>query len=400
MSVLELKERSSWKEVPISSIGTVVGGGTPPTSHSEYYDGNIPWITPKDLSGGHERHISRGERNITQLGYDNSSAQILPAGTVLFSSRAPIGYVAIAKNELCTNQGFKSVVPKPGVCDSSFLYYLLTYYKNDIEAIASGTTFMEVSGTALKNFVVRIPDLPTQEKIAAILSSLDDKIEVNNQINRNLEEQAKAIFKSRFADFEPFGGCKPDNWTSGALGDYVVIKRGGSPRPIQDYLSDTGLHWLKISDATACSSPFLIDISEHIKESGLSKTVFLPAGALVLSNSATPGIPKILDIDTCIHDGWLYFPESKLSKEFLFLFFKYIRSNLVSLGNGSVFTNLKTDILKSYPFDMPDDQTLRAFDDIVIPMFETIKNTTRESNKLVQLRDALLPKLMSGEIDI
>lgn len=177
----------NWNEFTISAIGDVVGGGTPSTKNNEYYGDEISWITPKDLSNFNERYISRGERSISQKGYDNSSAQMLPAGTVLFSSRAPIGYVAIAQNELCTNQGFKSVIPHPEVCDSEFLYYLLCYRKHDIEAIASGTTFMEVSGTALKNFVVRIPDISTQKKIAQILSSLDEKIEQNAQINHNLE---------------------------------------------------------------------------------------------------------------------------------------------------------------------------------------------------------------------
>ena len=389
-----------WNKFAISAIGDVVGGGTPSTKHDEYYGDEISWITPKDLSNFNGRYISRGERSISQKGYDNSSAQKLPAGTVLFSSRAPIGYVAIAQNELCTNQGFKSVIPHPDVCDSEFLYYLLCYHKYDIEAIASGTTFMEVSGTALKNFIVRIPDIDTQKKIASVLSSLDRRIESNNLINHNLEEQAKAIFKSWFVDFEPFGYRTPCDWEIGTLGDFVEIKRGGSPRPIQDYLSDCGLRWLKISDATACSSPFIIDIKEHIKESGLSKTVLLRAGSLVLSNSATPGIPKFLDVDSCIHDGWLYFPMSKLSNEFLFLFFKHIRPNLVSLGNGSVFTNLKTDILKAYPFILPDEQTLSAFNDMVVPVFDRIKNNSRETNNLAKLRETLLPKLMAGEIDI
>ena len=171
---------TKWNEFTISAIGDVIGGGTPSTKHDEYYNDEIAWITPKDLSNFKGRYISRGERSISQKGYDNSSAQMMPAGTVLFSSRAPIGYVAIAKNELCTNQGFKSVVPHPEVCDSEFLYYLLCYRKHDIEAIASGTTFMEVSGTALKNFVVRMPDISTQKKIASVLSSLDKRIEGNN----------------------------------------------------------------------------------------------------------------------------------------------------------------------------------------------------------------------------
>lgn len=178
---------STWNEFTISAIGNVVGGGTPSTKHPEYYGDDIPWITPKDLSNFNARYIARGERSISQQGYDNSSTQMMPVGTVLFSSRAPIGYVAIAQNELCTNQGFKSVIPHSEICDSEFLYYLLSYRKHDIEAIASGTTFMEVSGTALKNFVVRIPDISTQKRIASVLSVLDARIESNQAINHNLE---------------------------------------------------------------------------------------------------------------------------------------------------------------------------------------------------------------------
>ena len=184
------------------------------------------------------------------------------------------------------------------------------------------------------------------------------------------------------------------------MGDFVEIKRGGSPRPIQQYLAEDGFLWLKISDATGITSPYILDIKEHIKESGLKKTVFLNAGSLVLSNSATPGIPKILDVDSCIHDGWLYFPKSKLSNEYLYLYFKYIRKGLVALGNGSVFTNLKTDILKNYPTALPSEGVLADFESIIQPMFEQILTLTRENHSLNLLRDTLLPKLMSGELDV
>ena len=107
---------------------------------------------------------------------------------------------------------------------------------------------------------------------------------------------------------------QPSEWQNTNLGKLVEIKRGGSPRPIKDYLSHSGLRWLKISDVTGLNSPFVLEIKEHIKKEGLSKTVFLKKGALILSNSATPGIPKILDVDSCIHDGWLYFSKSELSK--------------------------------------------------------------------------------------
>ena len=370
----------NWKTCTIGDLGRVVGGATPSTKKAENYDGGtIAWITPKDLAGFSGRFISRGERNITEQGLKSCSTQLMPAHTVLFSSRAPIGYIAIAEQEVCTNQGFKSVVPDEKT-DYMFLYYLLKYNKEKIENLGSGTTFKEVSGSTMRGIEVRVPEtIEEQQRIASVLSALDDKIEKNTEVNENLEQQAQALFKSWFLDYEPWNGIAPDSWINGKLGDFADIKRGGSPRPIQEYLSESGLRWLKISDVTSLQTPFVIDIKDHIIEEGLKKTVFLKAGSLVLSNSATPGVPKILDVDSCIHDGWLYFPESKFSKEYLYLFFKYIRQQLVNLSNGSVFNNLKTDILKGYPTVLPDEETLTRFNEVVQPMFLQMQNLTRES---------------------
>ena len=178
---------AEWVERKISDIGTVVGGATPSTKKPENYEGGkIAWITPKDLSTFSGRYIERGERNITEIGLKSCSTQLLPPNTVLFSSRAPIGYVAIATNGVCTNQGFKSVIPNENT-DPLFLFYLLKYNKDKIEEMGSGTTFKEVSGNTMKNIVVNVPtDKKVQEKIAAILGSIDDKIEENEQINNNL----------------------------------------------------------------------------------------------------------------------------------------------------------------------------------------------------------------------
>lgn len=272
---------------------------------------------------------------------------------------------------------------------------------NAIVSRSSGSVQVNISKRdVIEQIPLCLPTLSTQKKIVDILGDIDKKIKTNEMINENLEQQAQALFKSWFLDYEPWDGSMPNSWNSGKLGDFAEIKRGGSPRPIQEYLSDSGLRWLKISDVTSLQTPFIIDIKDHIIEAGLRKTVFLKAGSLVLSNSATPGVPKILDVDSCIHDGWLYFPESKFSKEYLYLYFKYIRQQLVNLSNGSVFNNLKTDILKGYPTILPDEETLRRFDDIVMPMFLQMRNLTRESHKLADMRDVLLPKLMSGELDV
>lgn len=286
--------------------------------------------------------------------------------------------------------------------DSEYLYYYfcLEETKQFVRNIAVGATMPSINTKLLGEVVVTFPELEQQKRISGILSAIDSKIEVNQKINDNLQQQAQALFKSWFLNYEPWDGTAPNSWLHGKLGDYANIKRGGSPRPIQEYLSDSGLRWLKISDVTGLQTPFIIDIKDHIIEEGLKKTVFLKAGSLVLSNSATPGIPKILDVDSCIHDGWLYFPESRFSNEYLYLYFKYIRQQLVNLSNGSVFNNLKTDILKGYPTILPDEETLQRFDGIIKPMFLQMQNLTRESHDLMDLRDTILPRLMSVELDV
>ena len=185
---------SNWKQCTLADLGEIVGGATPSTKNESYYGGDIAWITPKDLSTFNGRFISRGERNITAAGLKNSSARLMPPHSVLFTSRAPIGYVAIAEKEVCTNQGFKSVVPNTET-DYLFLYYLLVHNRDRIENMGSGTTFKEVSGSVMKQIEVFVPsDKAEQRVIAETLGALDDKIENNTKINHHLEQMAQAIF--------------------------------------------------------------------------------------------------------------------------------------------------------------------------------------------------------------
>ena len=331
---------------------------------------------------------------------DTIMARITPClenGKTAFVDILADGEVAFGSTEFIVMRA------KAGVSDPQFIYYLATSsaFRNvAIKSMVGSSGRQRVQQGVLDELELTVPPLEEQQKIGAFLTLLDQKIALNNKINDNLEQQAAALFESWFVNHDPWDGVQPSEWINAPLGSFVEIKRGGSPRPIQDYLSDSGLRWLKISDVTSLSSPYVLEIKEHIKEEGLRKTVFLHAGELVLSNSATPGIPKILDADTCIHDGWLYFPKSELSKYYLYLFFKHIRKELVALGNGSVFTNLKTDILKAYPATKADDTTLKEFDALVAPLFDAMLNADRENFKLAEARDALLPKLMSGEIDV
>ncbi len=269
-----------------------------------------------------------------------------------------------------------------------------SFWKDYVDSIAGGSAQPGANAKQLGSFEIRLPPLPEQTAIASILSSLDDKIDLLHRQNATLEKMAETLFRQWFVE-----EAKED-WETKPLGSLVTVKRGGSPRPIQEYLSDAGLRWLKISDATKENSPYIFEIKEHIKIEGLSKTTHLKAGSLVLSNSATPGIPKILQIDTCIHDGWLHFPKSIFSNEFLYLLFKSIRPELLQLGNGSIFTNLKTDILKEYELPIPDSKSLMEFDKLIKPTFNKLYSNTVQIRTLTALRDTLLPKLMSGEVRV
>ena len=191
-----------WKTVTVGEIAEVIGGGTPSSKVDEYWGGSIPWLTPKDLSGYDFRRVKSGKRNITASGLANSSARLLPKNTVLVTSRAPIGYVALADNEIATNQGFKSLILNDGY-DPDFFYYLIKHNVPTLEAVSSGTTFKEISGKAFKQIKFNVPPLPEQKAIAHILGSLDDKIELNRRMNETLEALAQALFKSWFVDFDP-----------------------------------------------------------------------------------------------------------------------------------------------------------------------------------------------------
>lgn len=161
-----------WKWVHLSAVGKIVGGGTPETSCPEYWEGNIPWITPADLGKQKTQTISRGTKSITQQGLDSSSAKLMPAGAVVYSSRAPIGYAAIAANPLCTNQGCKSLVPNHAVISSEWGYWCLIARTADIIFRASGTTFKEISGKGVGETWIPLPPLAEQRRIVARLSEL------------------------------------------------------------------------------------------------------------------------------------------------------------------------------------------------------------------------------------
>ena len=189
----------SWAWATLRDIGTVASGGTPSTKDRASFDGDIPWITPADLSGFKGKFIARGKRNISVAGLTSSSAALLPTGSVLFSSRAPIGYVAIAANEVSTNQGFKSLIPHEGIYNE-YVFYYLKASKDLAERFASGTTFLEVSKSRFGSIPIPIPPRPEQRRIVAkievLLPQLDAGVEALEKAKSQLQRYRRAVLKS------------------------------------------------------------------------------------------------------------------------------------------------------------------------------------------------------------
>ena len=195
--------RSEWREVRLSEIMDIIGGGTPNTKVKEYWDGDIPWISVKDFSNN-RRFVSSTERSITQLGLHNSSTKMLEQGDLIISARGTVGQVAQLSSEMAFNQTSYGLKAKPNMITNNFLYYLLRNMRDEIRGSTHGTIFDTITRRNFDNLCAKLPPLPTQKVITDTLSCLDAKIELNNKINENLEAQAQAIFKSWFVDFEPF----------------------------------------------------------------------------------------------------------------------------------------------------------------------------------------------------
>ena len=392
-----------WKEVTLGELGTIVGGATPSTKNPSFYDGNIPWLTPKDLSVNSNMYILRGARNITEVGFKSCSCKMLPKGSVLFSSRAPIGYVAIAANDMCTNQGFKSVIPNEET-DSEFLYYLLKYNKNYIASQGSGTTFAEVSGKTMKDIEVVVPkEKECQHRIASILSSLDRKIELNNKINADLEEMAQAIFKNWFVDFEPFKdgkfvnselGMIPEGWKVVVFDNILKVTTTKTGKEgIPEYsVTNTGIH------------PRDEKFTKNLSKSS-AKNKLIRKGNLVFGMSREIlnwGIMKeeVGGVSSAYN---VYIVDEKIvSTTYLECFIAQRMDYFADLIKPASREGQGVDkaLLMKKIICIPPSEVL----DVFLEKYNSIMHLTeirnQENSRLSLLRDTLLPRLMSGEIEV
>lgn len=381
---------SEWLKVQISDIGEVVGGGTPSTKVDEYWDGDIPWITPRDLSSFEGRFIENGKRNISQVGLENSSARLLPKNTILLTSRAPIGYIAIATNKVTTNQGFKSIIPNSKV-NKMFLYYLIKNNIDGIKGIASGSTFPEVSGSVLKSFQMKIPaDLNEQRSIAEILSSLDDKIDLLNKQNATLEELAQTNFRQWFV--ENTKGV----WEEKGL-DQIAYFLNGLPLQNHPYRYGNPLSVIKIREMNNGFSD-----SSDICQNDIPLKYLVNPGDVVFSWSGSLEIQLWKYGKGALNQHLFKVTSDKYSKWFYYYWIKHYLPDFRSIAESKATTmgHIQRGHISSAKVLIPNDDELVLMNDIMEPLIKKIKSNNIQINTLKSLRDTLLPKLISGEVRV
>ncbi len=412
---------SGWRVSTIGEIADIVGGGTPSTKEPENFGGDVPWLTPKDLSGSHDRYIERGERNLSRQGLVNSSAKLLPQGAVLLSTRAPIGYVALAKNPIATNQGFRSLIVRDGAV-SEFLYYWLKLNTVELERRASGSTFRELSGSSLKDIRLCLPPLDEQRAIVRLLGALDDRIELNRRIFETLEAMVKALFRSCFVDFDPAHakaegqtsglpsdldelfppsfeasvlGKIPAGWEVKTLGDVALERR----QTVSPDLLDLDTPYIGLNHMPRRS----IALSEWGKAAGLASNKSTFHENDILFGKLRPYFHKVgvapLD-GVCSTDivvlaptsnDWFGFVLGHASSD---EFINY--TDAVSTGTRMPRTKWKD--MASYRIPVPDEALAKAFSNRIRLWSARIASAIHASRGLAEQRDVLLPQLLSGEV--
>lgn len=368
-----------WKEYKLEEVcENIYSGGTPSTTSKEFWNGDFPWLSSGETG---QNYIYSTEKTITQLGADNSSTRYAYKYSTVVASAGQgytRGQASFLMIDTYVNQSVIVLKPNPKIIDSRFLYFNIDNRYAELRQLSDGTsTRGSLSGKIMKDLTINLPPLPTQQKIAQILSSLDDKIELNNKINANLEQQAQALFKSWFVDFEPFGGEMPAGWKVGKLSDLINIKYGKDHKKLEDgnipvYGSGGIMRYVEKS---------LYD----------NESVLIPRKG-TLSNVFYIDEP-FWSVDT------MFYSEMKEENIAKFVYFFVKSKDLEAMNAGSAVPSMTTEILNALELVIPSKEYLAKFETVVSPMFRQKKHCEIENKKLSNLRDTLLPKLMNGEIN-
>ncbi len=399
-----------WKEVRLGDVCSIQRGASPRPIQKFISKEGMPWVKIADATGISSRYISSTSEYIIKEGI--SKSRIVHPGDLIVSNSATPGLPKFMAIEACVHDGWLIIRDLDGI-DKVFLYYVFINIRRRLSNQANGSVFMNLKTDIVKDFVIKLPTLDDQRRIASILSSLDQKIELNNKINADLEEMAQAIFKNWFVDFEPFKdgkfvdselGMIPEGWKVGRADDFYQINIGKTPpRKEHKWFSTNPADKIWVSIANMGNSGiFISDSSEYLTKEAVDRhnIIMVPRNTILLSFKLTVGRVAIADKELTTNEAIARFILSDDKyMEYLYLYLKKYDYN--SLGStSSIATAVNSKTIKGMQMLQPSDNVIDAFHIQVNPIFEKIRSLTKENSRLSLLRDTLLPRLMSGELEV
>lgn len=415
-----------WPKVPVSKVATPVIGGTPSRQIADYWNGNIPWATAKDVAAVSGRYLIQVQEFISEEGLNHSAAKLMPKGTVVITARGTVGAIAQLGREMAFNQTCYALLPAENL-DNDFLFYALKGTIAEMQTLTYGTVFKTITTRTFDHWLIPLPPLPEQRAIAHILGTLDDKIELLRRMSETLEEMARAIFKAWFVDFVPvrakmegrwkrgqslpglpahlydlfpdrlvpseLGGI-PEGWETDFFSNHFRITMGQSPPghtyneegdglPFYQGRVDFGFRFP--SRRVYCTAP-----TRFADKGDTLITVRAPVGAINMA------------IEYCaIGRGVTAVRHKSGSRSYTFYFVDSLRPIFENFETeGTVFGAITKKDLCSIKCVIPPNKIIEQFETICAPIDEQIERNEHEIRALITLRDTLLPKLIRGEIRV
>jgi type I restriction enzyme S subunit len=383
----------SWPAVSIAECARVVGGSTPKSTVPEYWDGDIAWATPRDLAELNSKYIADTPRKITELGLKKCAAEILPENSVLFSSRAPIGHVAINKIPMATNQGFKSIIPGQQL-DPSFLYWWLDAHRENLKSLGNGATFKEVSKRVVEQVKIPLPPLEEQKRIAAILDEADALRRLRQSAIDRLNTLGQAIFYEIFGDPLKY----TNNSVAYPVGQFADCIVPGRNKP----KSFTGsIPWITTSELV----PLGYTGSEHSKwgltEQEIRKVGarIVPKGSVLLTCVGDLGITSIADTDMVINQQLhSYQCSSNIKPEYLMYALSLQKPWMLQRATQTTVTYMNKTNCNSVPIHLPELEKQKRFSDVIAYIEKSKKTHFDHYFKCNCLFDSIQQKAFRGEL--
>ena len=377
----------------LSEIMDLIGGGTPKTSNPDYWNGDIPWLSVKDF-GNDNRYVYETEKHITKLGLMNSSTKLLDKGDIIISARGTVGEIATIPYPMAFNQSCYGLRANKEIVDENFLYYLIKYNIRLLKKNTHGSVFDTITRSTFDEIEVDVPDFEFQKKTGYLLSELDRKIELNNKINNNLEQQAQAIFANEFLSLDTI----PEGWKQASLIDIADYLNGLAMQKYRPTADEIGIPVLKIKelrqgccdDNSELCSPSIK--SDYIIHDG--DVIFSWSGSLLVDLwcGGICGLNQhLFKVTSSKYDKWFYYAWTKHHLD---------RFVTVAADKATTMGHIKRDELAKAEVLIPNETDYNRIGALLQPIYEMIISNRIENKKLAATRDTLLPKLMNGEIDM